>query len=485
MPSEARKITFDTAAIFTAKLISLLLGVVRLKYIAVYLGVGNFGIYTFAMYFVATFGLLFDVGVSQIITRDIAADRSRTQAYVFNGLALKLLLFVGTAILIVFATILSRFDGITNWAIAFSVFITGINSLTLVFTSVFQAYRKMRLVSIITVATDLSTSIAVIVLLIYGYGLFGLLVGSAIASFLVFVVTIFLYQKICGPIRPKLTRRLSSYLLNEGWPLALGGVGIVLYLNVTSSLLKYIQGDQAVGYYNAALKIIMILNVVPTSFTPVVYPFFSEIFNNSKEKLKSVLEVSVRYMIIVSVPLSVGTILVAKKLILTIYTPAFLPAVLPLQILIISSLFSYANYVFYTFFPAVKHQRFGTYITLPTGIAVVIANYLLIPSFGILVPSISLAAVEVILFIAAYLYLRHMKMTLNIYRMFAKPILSCLPMGLAVFLLSRFSVFVQVGAAIVTYGVAFYIFKGIFEEDRVILERILPAPIKELILRNI
>jgi O-antigen/teichoic acid export membrane protein len=485
VPSDARKITFDTAAIFAAKVISLLLGIVRLKYIAMYLGVSKFGIYTFALYFVAMFAIFFDAGLGQILTRDIAADRSRTQSYVFNSLVLKSFLIGATAILIAFAAFLSRFDRLTNEAIAFSLFITGVNSLTLIFTSVFQAYRKMQLVSIITIATDLSTSIAVITLLILGYGLFGLLVGSAIASLLVFFLAMFVCRGISGRFLSKVSYRLWSYFFKEGIPLAIAGFGIVLYLYVTSALLKYMQGDQAAGYYNAALKIITILTVIPSSFTPVVYPFFSELFNKDKNKLQPVLDASVRYMLIISIPLSVGTILIAKKLILTLYTPEFLPSVLPLQILIVSSLFSYAHVVFYTFFAAVNRQRFAMFVTIPTGILVAVVNYLLIPSFGIMVPSISLAAVEVIMFASAYFYLLHIGMRLNLYRMFSKPILSCLPMVLVVLLLSGYSVFIQVAAAIMTYGAAFYLFKGISEEDEVILERFLPVPIKRILLKKV
>ena len=126
MASETRKITFDTAAIFTARIISLLLGLVRLKYMAIYLGVGTFGVYTFATYFAAMFGLLFDLGLVQIVTRDIAADRTRTHEYVLNALLLKGLLFIGTSIIITSVAMLSRFDNLTNLAIGFSMLITGI-----------------------------------------------------------------------------------------------------------------------------------------------------------------------------------------------------------------------------------------------------------------------------------------------------------------------------------------------------------------------
>ena len=485
MPSQAKKITFDTAALFAAKVISLILSVIRLKFLAIYLGVGTFGIYTFAMYFVAMFGVLFDLGLAQIITRDIAVDRSGTQHFVFNALLLKLFLFIGTAIIILIATGLSHFDLETNMAVFFSIFITGTNSLTLVFTSAFQAHRRMKLVSAITIATDLTTSIAVIALLVLGYGLIGMLIGSAVASSIIFLVAFSICRRICGGIRSNPDRRLISYLAREGYPVALSSIGITLYLYVTSAMLKYIEGNITAGYYNAAFKIIIILTVIPTSFIPAVYPFFAELYHNERQKLRAVLETSVRYMFVISIPLSVGTIIVARELITTLYTPEFLPAVLPLQILIVSSLFGYANYVFYAFFPAVKLQRFNMLVTIPTGIAVAAANYFLIPRLGILVPSISLASVEVVLFTCAYFYMRHMKMPVSLYKVLTKPILACIPMAVVVYLLSPYSIFIRVGVAFVIYPAAFYLFKGILPEDRVILENVLPSPIRELILKNI
>ena len=485
MPSEARKITSDTAAIFIAKIISLALGVVRLKYIAVYLGVSTFGIYTFAIYFVAMFGILFDLGLSQIIARDVAADRSRTRHYIFNAGILKLLLFFGTATIIGAATLLSHFDRVTNWALVFSIFITGVNSLTLVFTSTFQAHRKMKLVSIITVATDLKTSIAVIALLVMGYGLFGMLLGSATASFLIFLTALGLCRRSCGPLRSKADPRLLNYLLREGYPIALGSVGITLYLYVTAALLKYIDGNVAAGHYNAALKIITILTVIPTSLVPVVYPFFAELFRKDERKLQGVLQTSVRYMFAISIPLSLGTILVAKELIVTLYTREFLASVVPLQILIVSSLFGYGNYILYTFFAAVNRQRFGMYITIPMGLMVAVANYLLIPSFGLLVPSISLAFAEFVMFASGYLYLLHMRIKLHLYNMFAKPLLACIPMATVVILLSPVSIFIRVAAGAVTYAVTFYLLKGIQSEDKPILENVVPSPIKEILLRNL
>jgi len=488
MPSEARKITFDTGALFTAKIISLLLGLLRLKYIAIYLGVETFGIYTFATYFVAMFGMFFDMGLGQILTRDIAADKGRTSEFVSSALLLKILLFIATTVVIAGATCVSHFDALTNWAVAFSIFITGTTSMTTVFTGAFQAHREMKLISIITIATDFFTSVAVIILLIVGYGLFGLMAGSAIVAFAMLIITYLLSFRYLNFSMVYHVKRLWGYLLKEGFPVVIGGLGITLFLYVTAALLKYMEGNVIAGYYNAALKIITILTVIPTSFIMVIYPFFAELHVSDRQKLVSVLNIAVRYMFIISIPIAAGTIMVARNFVATLYTTAFLPSVPALRLLIISTMFSYGNNVIYTLFPAINRQQFGMYVTIPAGIIVAIANYLLIPKFGLLVPASSLAIVEVVMFVAGYLYLRRLRFSLPLRKIFVKPLLACIPMAMVVYFMSeifssKFTVMVQIPAAAVVYAVSFFLMGGILEEDKVILDKILPPPIIKIILK--
>ncbi len=485
MPSQAKKISIDTAAIFVARIASLLLGLVRLKYIAIYLGVETFGIYTFAVYFVAMFSIFFDVGLGQILTRDISADKERTSKYVSSALYLKIILFVATAGIISAATFVSHFNAITNWAVAFSIFITGTTSLSTVFTGAFQAHRKMRLLSVITVATDFSTSVAVIALLILGYGLFGLMIGSAAVTLIMFLATLYLARRSIKAVIGAPSIHLWKYLFKEGYPVAIGALGITLYMYVTSALLKYISGNVAAGYYNAAFKIISILTVIPVSFDLVIYPFFAELFVSEREKLRSVLNSSIRYMLIISIPMAVGTILIADKLIATLYTKEFLPSVPALQLLILSSMISYANYVLYTFLPAINEQRFGMYVTIPTGVAVAVVNYLMIGRFGLLVPASSLVAVEIILFAAAYFYLGKLGYRLSLSRLFVKPFLACLPMAALLVVTRNTSILFQIPAAALVYALSFYFMKGILKEDKEILEKILPTPIRGKVLKYI
>ena len=78
-----------------------------------------------------------------------------------------------------------------------------------------------------------------------------------------------------------------------------------------------------------------------------------------------------------------------------------------------------------------------------------------------------------------------MNMSLSLRKMFEKPLLACIPMVVAVYLLSPYSVFLRVGAAVVTYPAAFYLFKGFLAEDKGILENVLPGPVRGILIKRI
>ncbi|MEK9135542.1 MAG: oligosaccharide flippase family protein, partial [Bacteroidota bacterium] len=137
MASQTKKITLDTAALFFGRAVGLLLGIVRLNYLATYLGVANFGILNFATYFTALFQSLFDLGMAQLITREIARDPSRSGELLGRAVVLKMMIVVAASLLVGSVTIVSGFDAVTNWAVLLTTVALAINGISMVFLSAF------------------------------------------------------------------------------------------------------------------------------------------------------------------------------------------------------------------------------------------------------------------------------------------------------------------------------------------------------------
>ena len=91
-----QRIAKNTVVLITGDLAASLIGFFFLIYIARYLGVGGFGVLSFALAFTAIFNVLTDIGLSTLTTREVARDKSLTQKYLGSIGSLKIVLATAT-----------------------------------------------------------------------------------------------------------------------------------------------------------------------------------------------------------------------------------------------------------------------------------------------------------------------------------------------------------------------------------------------------
>jgi O-antigen/teichoic acid export membrane protein len=64
-------------------------------------------------------------------------------------------------------------------------------------------------------------------------------------------------------------------MLRLAWPFALSGVFLTISLWIDSVMLSATKGNEAVGWYNAAYGLILILSFVPAAYFGAVFPIMS------------------------------------------------------------------------------------------------------------------------------------------------------------------------------------------------------------------
>ena len=165
MASQTRKITLDTAALVFGRAVGFVLGLIRLNYLARLLGVANFGVLNFATYFTSLFASLFDLGLSQLLTREIARDLSRSRELLGRVLTLKLGIAMFASALVTVAARASGLEGETLTAVLLTTVALAMNQIGLAFLSALQAHRKMAIVSAANIINDAVLSAAIILLL--------------------------------------------------------------------------------------------------------------------------------------------------------------------------------------------------------------------------------------------------------------------------------------------------------------------------------
>jgi O-antigen/teichoic acid export membrane protein len=473
MATQTKKITVDTIALFVGRVAGLLLSVARLNYLATYLGIANFGVLNFAVYFTSLFQFLFDLGLAQLLTRELAKNPDRGNALLGTALLLKMVVALIAGSFVAIAMLASQFDAATNWAVGFTTIALAINGMSTLFLSAFQAHRKMILVSAASIVNDLILSAAIIVLLPQFPLLTTVLVLTVVAACINLIFLTATCVRVIGRPEVHVDKQAWRLLLREGTPIAFGSLGISVYTFIGPTVLQYTRGKVEVGLYGAGYKFISILTLLPTVLTQVLFPIFSDFAERSRHKLHKALTDSLRVTFLVSLPLAVGTIMVAAKLIAFIYPPEYQATTIVLQLVIAGNALGYLGWILYTFFIATGRQKYCMWNSLAVGIAVLTANLILVPRYGYRVVAVIQMLTDVVLFTSMAVYLVRQGYPFQETRTAWKIVLASLTMGLVLYLLPDVPLIPSIGIGIVVYAIAILLLRGFGDQEREIMTKLL------------
>src|SRR6185436_12094180 len=162
-------------------------------------------------------------------------------------------------------------------------------------------------------------------------------------------------------------------------------------------ILPHLRSFTENGYYTYAYKFWDTLAFLPAVVAAALYPYFAEkLGKGEKDEAKQVLTIYTRYMIAAAIPLSIGTYLLADRII-QVFIPSgkFAPAAQALWILVaaVSVLFIYipVNSIIIS-----QKTKIATIITGFNLLLNLSLNILLIPKFGFVVAAIITLASELI-----------------------------------------------------------------------------------------
>jgi O-antigen/teichoic acid export membrane protein len=351
-------------------------------YAARILGATEYGKFTFALAFVSLLMVFSDFGLSGIITREFAREKEKKEEF-YSLLSLKILLILGTLILILFTTIFSIHDkDIQKITLILSLSLL-INGLIGTFYAFFHSQQKMEYEAWLEILQSV---------LIFSSGLFILLkmpsaknlsYAYSISAFLALISLFLFFHFKISPLKIKLNFLVWKKFLAMSWPLALMGIFGVIYSYTDSVMLGYWKMLAETGWYNAASKIAMFA-LVPTGLIAAsFYPTLSQFSQTSPEKFQKTWNYLLEIMIFLAIPLIVGGVVLAKKIIYYFYPQDFSPSILVFQILILTAGIIIIYRPFYDAMIVLNQQSKMFLITLAGAITNVILNLILIPKYSL------------------------------------------------------------------------------------------------------
>lgn len=157
-----------------------------------------------------------------------------------------------------------------------------------------------------------------------------------------------------------------------------------IYTNLDTVMLGFMTTDADVGYYNAAVKMKIILVAMVTSLGTVLLPRASYyIESNNLDKFSNIIEKSLKFVTMIAIPLTVYFIIFSKQGILFLSGSEYLEAVLPMRFIMPTVLLiGMSNITGIQILVPLGGEKYVLYSEMAGALTDIIANAILIPSMA-------------------------------------------------------------------------------------------------------
>ena len=482
-----KRIAKNSAFIFLGDAIGAILQLILVVYLVRCLGDVTFGKYAFAFAFTSLFMILSDLGLSVMSIREIARDTSKAGEYLTNISITKFILSLITIVLIVVTINLMHYPQDTTLAVYIVGGVTVFTSFTSSFRSIFRAFERMEYETITKIVEKILIFGSVLPVLFLGYGLIEVVSAMLIAQALIFIFTLIIVIKKFT--RPKLSfdPSLCKSLIKEALPFGLAGVFVIIYFQTDTVMLSMMKGDAVVGWYNAAYRLVMGVLFIPGAVVGALYPVLSRYFTSSKDSLMFVYEKSFKFLLMLAIPLGIGTTLLADQIIIFLYGEDFAASIIVLQILIWVASMLFIRSIVGHILASINKQLVDTRIAGASALLNVGLNLLLIPTYSYVGAGVASIISTAFIFVCEFSYLQRSGYKIETSTIVLKPLCAGAVMGLFIYGLGMMSInlFVIVIGAIVTYAACLYLLKAFDEEEMRMMRDVFKNELSIKILQKI
>lgn len=469
-----QRLTKNVGVLFISQMLSYVLGFFTLMYSARYLGVEGFGTLSLALAFTGIFTVCMDLGLSTLTIREVARDKSLANDYVANITVIKIILAIVTFLLMSILVHLLGYDQQTMQVVYIIALYTVFTTFSQLFYAVFQAHEKMEYQSLGTILSSVLLIVGVLLAIYFKFSLIKFSLIYVVSGASILIYALFIYSQKFS--LPKLSFNFEQWknLVHESWPFAITGISLNIYTWIDTILLSMIQGQEAVGFYNASYKLILILLFIPSIFNYAIFPIMSQYYISSKKSLNFTFEKLFKLMMIFGLPIGVGTVLIANKVIFLIYGQQFNSSIVVLQILIWSTVLIFARSPFELLIQSSNKQIVVTKIFILGAIFNVIFNLLVIPRYSYVGAGVITVLTDAIVLGLLIIATKGIGFSIskNTKLDIIKIIIASLFMGLTLNCLFDLNLFIKIVIGILIYSLTLLILR-IFDSDELYMFKLI------------
>ncbi len=453
----------NALVILAARVVSRLVSLVVVIVLANALGDTNYGRYTTLIAYLALVSVIADFGFNPLYTREAARNRNELGDYLGTLLGLKVALSVAASVILAVAL----------------VFGAGLSSLILPGAALLiaTAYANLLRNTFYAVGRAEFDAVAIIAeiaiqggLIFYGsryHAGVSFYVWAYVASFLFTIVYSLVVIRVFRLGRVRLGFDVG--LVRRWFPLALPFAFTFFLTNVyfraDVPILQHFRSFAEVGWYTFAYKPFEALQFIPLAIQVVVYPLLGVYFIANVSRLKMAYERFFKVLVLLGWPLTVGTFVLVHPIgrLFRLF-PQSEPS---LRILAFAIVFLFANSAFYAMLNAINRQHMNAWATGLAAAINIVLNLIFIPFYGYLAASAITVVTEAALCVFGWWFVQrnHPELRLAVIRLSWRILLAGAVMGVVLYPLSRYSIFISLPVGSLVYLGAIFLIRAIEPEE--------------------
>ncbi|MCC4412602.1 flippase [Limosilactobacillus reuteri] len=451
--------------------LNMIFPLVTFPYVARILGAQNLGIYNFSNTFISYFLLIAGLGINTYAIREGAKyreDRKKLNNFVAQLYSINLVSTLISYILL--GSVLVLAHNLRIYVICILIFSIQIFFTTIGVEWIYSIFEDYTYITIRSIFFKLISLILLFVLvkhksdyLIYAAITVFASVGSNILNYI--HVKKFCDIKITKVM--KIKKHIKPILI-----IFASNIAILLYVNSGITLLGIMKNAYIVGIYSASTKIYSVLKTVLSSALIVTVPRLAMLYGKKNfNEYRKVASNVFNFLTLVTIPATIGLIIVSKSVILVLSGRDFVSATLSLQLLSIAAIFSIFSW-FYNdciLIPA-KKERVVLIATIVSAIVNILLNIVLIPNYNQNASAFATIIAELVGMIISIYYGRKVVTIKNFYNNFSTVVIASIGMAIIGVIINflKLNTFISLIMVICLSGIAYLIMLIILKNKLVI-----------------
>ena len=394
------QLTKNATYLFSARFVNALSIMALILIISRRLGPDIFGGYSFLNAVIMTGVVVANFGLDTLMVREVSRDPLLGKQYLASVLGFKVIssLVVMIGVFALFRYFLDDQAMIRLLAV-FSIVIC-LNSLSQSFWYYGDAFQKFQFHAALWASLNVIKVPLVWFFISIEQDLTMVVYALIIAEAISLIISGCFIRRRFKLVLDNLFFKSIPILLKKVWPLAVVFILSAIYFRIDLMMLEVIKGENAVGIYSAAYKLIEFLSIIPGTVTVAALPGLATDYSANIEGFRASFYKTLTVLGIGGAAIGLVLYLFSKQVILLLYGPLFSDSVLSLSILSGVVFFLFVNgYLAYVMI-ATNNDRAVALILVISTILNVLFNFYLIPRYSHVGAALSTLFSEILMLIS-------------------------------------------------------------------------------------